>query len=80
MAVFVAVVAVSFLLGWRLGRWWVAPVVYLVLALTLAFVFDPAAGQHDVARGTYVVGVPILPGLAAAVGTVIGMGQRMRRG
>jgi hypothetical protein len=78
MSAFVVVLVVSFVLGWCLARWWVAPLVYLSVALALA-VFDPAAGQNDMAPEAYVLLGPIVPALVAAVATVIGMGTRPRR-
>jgi hypothetical protein len=73
MPLALVVTGVSFLLGWRIGKWWVVPLVYAGLALALAFVFDPNAGpgEHDVARWEYAIFAPAIPALVAAVGTVI---------
>jgi hypothetical protein len=76
-----AVLLVSFLLGWRLAASWVAPLIYLVLAFTLAVVIDPRAdgGESDVARWLIAVMAPVVPALLAAIGTVIGMARSHRR-
>jgi hypothetical protein len=76
-----AVLLVSFLLGWRLAVWWVAPLIYVVLAFTLAVVIDPRAdgGEPDVSRWLLAVIEALVPALLAAIGTVIGMARSHRR-
>jgi ABC-type dipeptide/oligopeptide/nickel transport system permease component len=76
-----AVLLVSFVLGWRLAAWWVAPLIYVVLAFTLAVVIDPRAdgGESDVSGWLIAVIEAVVPALAAAIGTVIGMARSHRR-
>ena len=80
MAVLIVVSAVSFLLGWRLGQWWVGPLVYVMLALA-AVVVDPRAGpgEHDVSRWAYAVFSPIVPAFLGAIGTVVAQASRPRQ-